>query len=354
MALLQLVDVRVRYGSVEVLHGVNLRVEEGEIVTILGANGAGKSTTLLSISGLVRPFAGEILFEGQDLLRLPSHKVVDLGIAQSPEGRRVFGVMSVLENLRLGAFCVRDKARSEKTLEWIFDLFPRLLERKDQLAGTLSGGEQQMLAIGRALMAQPRLLLLRPFSGRGPVEGVLLETSGPSNKRGFTVLHGGTKRRALRLAHPRYVSQWEWCGAAPPTILPAPSVTPICGLVLFSVGVGRCDWGWPFGAASVTPLLRPYTTFVVTAKRPPFSPRTSVHQIISQGASPGSLRPDCRSCVCRLLCYVCSVGGCPGDGCAQRRAPGRSVGRCRRVPMRPAAATRPCASALRTPPPLQA
>ena len=171
MALLQLADVRVRYGSVEGLHGVNLRVEEGEIVTILGANGAGKSTTLLSISGLVRPFAGEILFEGQNLLRLPSHKVVDLGIAQSPEGRRVFGVMSVLENLRLGAFCVRDKARSEKTLEWIFDLFPRLLERKDQLAGTLSGGEQQMLAIGRALMAQPRLLLLdEPAAGMNPSE----------------------------------------------------------------------------------------------------------------------------------------------------------------------------------------
>ena len=153
MSLLQLSNVRVRYGSVEVLHGIDLRVEEGEIVTILGANGAGKSTTLLSISGLVRPFEGEILFEGQNLLRIPSHKVVGLGIAQSPEGRRVFGIMSVLENLRLGAFCIEDKARRERTLEWIFDLFPRLQERKDQLACTLSGGEQQMLAIGRALMA---------------------------------------------------------------------------------------------------------------------------------------------------------------------------------------------------------
>lgn len=190
MALLQLADVRVRYGSVEVLHGVNLRVEEGEIVTILGANGAGKSTTLLSISGLVRPFAGEILFEGQNLLRLPSHKVVDLGIAQSPEGRRVFGVMSVLENLRLGAFCVRDKARSEKTLEWIFDLFPRLLERKDQLAGTLSGGEQQMLAVGRALMSDPELIMFdEPSMGLAPilVEEVfnIIEQI---NKEGKTVL----------------------------------------------------------------------------------------------------------------------------------------------------------------------
>ena len=208
MALLQLADVRVRYGSVEVLHGVNLRVEEGEIVTILGANGAGKSTTLLSISGLVRPFAGEILFEGQNLLRLPSPKVVDLGIAQSPEGRRVFGVMSVLENLRLGAFCVRDKARSEKTLEWIFDLFPRLLERKDQLAGTLSGGEQQMLAIGRALMAQPRLLLLdEPSLGLAPLlVRSIFETVRAINKRGVTVLLvEQNARAALRLATRGYV-----------------------------------------------------------------------------------------------------------------------------------------------------
>ena len=160
MALLTLSNIHVRYGSVEVLHGIDLHVDEGEIVTILGANGAGKSTTLLSISGLVRPCQGEIIFDGKPLLKYPSHEVVNLGIAQSPEGRRVFGTMSVLENLRLGAFCIRDKERSERTLEWIFELFPRLFERKQQLAGTLSGGEQQMLAIGRALMAGPRLLLL--------------------------------------------------------------------------------------------------------------------------------------------------------------------------------------------------
>ena len=113
------------HGNIRALNGVDVEVNQGEIACLIGANGAGKSTTLLSISGLVRPFEGEILFEGQNLLRLPSHKVVGLGIAQSPEGRRVFGIMSVLENLRLGAFCIEDKARRERTLEWIFDLFPR-------------------------------------------------------------------------------------------------------------------------------------------------------------------------------------------------------------------------------------
>lgn len=170
MALLTLSNIHVRYGSVEVLHGIDLHVDEGEIVTILGANGAGKSTTLLSISGLVRPCEGEIVFDGKPLLKYPSHEVVNLGIAQSPEGRRVFGTMSVLENLRLGAFCIQDKERSERTLEWIFELFPRLFERKQQLAGTLSGGEQQMLAMGRALMSQPQLLMLdEPSMGLAPI-----------------------------------------------------------------------------------------------------------------------------------------------------------------------------------------
>ena len=211
MSLLQLSNVRVRYGSVEVLHGIDLRVEEGEIVTILGANGAGKSTTLLSISGLVRPFEGEVLFEGQNLLRLPSHKVVGLGIAQSPEGRRVFGIMSVLENLRLGAFCIEDKARRERTLEWIFDLFPRLQERKDQLAGTLSGGEQQMLAIGRALMAEPRLLLLdEPSLGLAPliikqIFEIIKQINAESNTTVFLVEQNANQ--ALKIAHRGYVME---------------------------------------------------------------------------------------------------------------------------------------------------
>ena len=208
MALLTLSDIRVRYGSVEALHGINLKVDEGEIVTILGANGAGKSTTLLTISGLVRPSAGEILFDGKPLLQLPSHEVVGLGIAQAPEGRRVFGAMSVLENLRLGAFSIRDRQRSERTLEWIFDLFPRLLERRSQLAGTLSGGEQQMLAIGRALMAEPRLLLLdEPSLGLAPLlVRSIFDTVRAINRRGVTVLLvEQNARAALKLATRGYV-----------------------------------------------------------------------------------------------------------------------------------------------------
>ena len=208
MSLLTLSDIRVRYGSVEVLHGINLRVEEGEIVTILGANGAGKSTTLLTISGLVRPSSGEITFDGKALLKIPSHEVVNLGIAQSPEGRRVFGPMTVLENLRLGAFSVRDEQTTARTLEWIFELFPRLYERRQQLAGTLSGGEQQMLAIGRALMAQPRLLLLdEPSLGLAPLlVRSIFETVRSINERGVTVLIVEQNARAsLKLATRGYV-----------------------------------------------------------------------------------------------------------------------------------------------------
>lgn len=208
MALLTLSNIHVRYGSVEVLHGIDLHVDEGEIVTILGANGAGKSTTLLSISGLVRPCQGEIIFDGKPLLKYPSHEVVNLGIAQSPEGRRVFGTMSVLENLRLGAFCIRDKERSERTLEWIFELFPRLFERKQQLAGTLSGGEQQMLAMGRALMSKPRILLLdEPSMGLSPLfVGEIFKIIEDVSKAGTTVLLvEQNAKKALSIADRGYV-----------------------------------------------------------------------------------------------------------------------------------------------------
>ena len=208
MALLTLSGVKVCYGSVEVLHGIDLTVNEGEIVALLGANGAGKSTTLLTISGLLRPVAGSISFDGHNLLRLPSHAVVGMGIAQSPEGRRVFGPMTVLENLHLGAFAVRDKNACEQTLQWIFELFPRLAERKNQLAGTLSGGEQQMLAIGRALMAQPRLLLLdEPSLGLAPLlVRSIFATIRTINERGVTVLLvEQNARAALKLATRGYV-----------------------------------------------------------------------------------------------------------------------------------------------------
>ena len=208
MALLELNNIHVRYGSVEVLHGINISVEQGEIVTILGANGAGKSTTLLTISGLVRPSEGEVLLRGEPLHTLPSHEVVRRGITQSPEGRRVFGVMSVLENLRLGAFTRSNPREVQRNLEWIFELFPRLSERRNQLAGTLSGGEQQMLAIGRALMGNPQILLLdEPSLGLAPLlVRSIFETVRSINDTGVTVvLVEQNARAALRLATRGYV-----------------------------------------------------------------------------------------------------------------------------------------------------
>ncbi len=208
MALLEIENLHVSYGRVEVLHGISLTVDEGEIVTLLGANGAGKSTTLLSISRLVESTAGVIRFDGKDLSRYPSHEVVGLGIAQSPENRRVFGTMSVEENLRLGAFLVKDEGVKRHTLRWIYELFPRLLERSQQLAGTLSGGEQQMLAIGRALMAQPRLLLLdEPSLGLAPLlVKNIFKTIRRISDNGVTVLLvEQNARAALKLASRGYV-----------------------------------------------------------------------------------------------------------------------------------------------------
>lgn len=170
MAILEISDLHVKYGNIEVLHGINLRVEEGEIVTILGANGAGKSTTLLTLSGLVRAAAGGIEFSGVPIHRLPAHNIVKLGIAQVPEGRRIFNTLTVQENLNLGAFVAKDKALVKSTQDWIYTLLPILSERREQLGGTLSGGEQQMLAIGRALMSRPKLLMLdEPSLGLSPL-----------------------------------------------------------------------------------------------------------------------------------------------------------------------------------------
>ncbi len=206
--MLELRNLKVKYGQVEALHGLNLRVAEGELVTILGANGAGKSTTLMAISGLAPVSEGEIYFQGSRIDTLRSHQVVSLGITQSPEGRRVFGPLTVAENLALGAFTRSDRAATAKRLSWIYDLFPRLFERQTQMAGTLSGGEQQMLAIGRALMSEPRLLLLdEPSLGLAPLlVKSIFQTIGQINAAGVTViLVEQNARAALKLAHRGYV-----------------------------------------------------------------------------------------------------------------------------------------------------
>ncbi len=210
MAILEVSDLHVKYGNIEVLHGINLRVEEGEIVTILGANGAGKSTTLLTLSGLVRAAAGGIEFSGVPIHRLPAHNIVKLGIAQVPEGRRIFNTLTVQENLNLGAFVAKDKALVKSTQDWIYTLLPILSERREQLGGTLSGGEQQMLAIGRALMSNPRILLLdEPSLGLAPLlVKTIFQALREINATGVTImLVEQNARAALKLAHRAYVME---------------------------------------------------------------------------------------------------------------------------------------------------
>ena len=188
--LLSLQDVRAAYGRIEALQGISLEVCRGEIVAMLGGNGAGKSTTLKTISGLMHPRSGRILFEGQDVSAVPAHRLVSLGIGQAPEGRRIFSRMTVLENLQMGAYSRRDRGEINADYDRVFGLFPRLMERRTQSAGTLSGGEQQMLAIGRALMARPKLLLLdEPSMGLAPnlVEQIF-EIIRDINSQGTTIL----------------------------------------------------------------------------------------------------------------------------------------------------------------------
>ncbi len=190
MALLELTDVHTYYGAIHALRGVSMTIEEGEIVTLIGSNGAGKSTTLRTISGLLRPRQGEITLRGQRIDHLRPHQIVELGVCQSPEGRRMFGRMSVHENLEMGAFSRKDKANVAQDFERVYTLFPRLKERTSQKAGTLSGGEQQMLAIGRALMAAPKVLLLdEPSMGLAPIlVEQIFEIIRTINKQGTTVL----------------------------------------------------------------------------------------------------------------------------------------------------------------------
>ncbi len=189
MALLEVDDIHAHYGSIEALKGVSLTVEEGEVVTLIGSNGAGKSTTLRSISGLTPASAGTISFAGEDITRVPAHEVVERGIALSPEGRHCFPRMTVRENLDLGAYRRRG-TEIQEDLERVFGLFPRLQERERQKAGTMSGGEQQMLAIGRALMARPKLLMLdEPSMGIAPIlVQRIYETIGEINRSGVAIL----------------------------------------------------------------------------------------------------------------------------------------------------------------------
>jgi branched-chain amino acid transport system ATP-binding protein len=188
--LLELEDVRVHYGKVEALKGVSLVVDDGEVVALIGANGAGKTTTLKTISGVRPVTSGHLTFAGNSLLGIPAHERVKLGISQAPEGRRVFPGMTVLENLEMGAYARKGKGSLEPDLERVFGLFPRLAERRKQSGGTLSGGEQQMLAIGRALMARPRVLLLdEPSMGLAPrLVSQIFEIVSEINSQGTTVL----------------------------------------------------------------------------------------------------------------------------------------------------------------------
>ena len=170
MSMLEVKDLSVYYGVIQALKGISFKVNEGEVIALIGANGAGKTTILHAVSGLLSPKAGSIDFEGHDLIKTPSHKIVSLGMSHVPEGRRVFSQLSVYDNLRLGAFTRKDKDEIERSLQHVYKRFPRLKERKNQFAGTLSGGEQQMLAMGRALMASPKIILMdEPSMGLSPI-----------------------------------------------------------------------------------------------------------------------------------------------------------------------------------------
>ena len=206
--MLKIENLHVSYGGIQALRGISLEVPDGKIVTLIGANGAGKSTTLRTITGLVKASSGSIQWNGEELLGKSIDKIVGSGIAMSPEGRRVFADMSVVENLRIGAYLRRDKAEIEKDVQWVYSLFPRLEERSWQLAGTLSGGEQQMLAVGRALMSRPKLMMLdEPSLGLAPlVVQDIFSIIGEINKQGVTVLLiEQNANMALKIADLAYV-----------------------------------------------------------------------------------------------------------------------------------------------------
>ncbi len=208
MSMLEVKDIEVYYGMIQAIKGVSFHVEEGEVIALIGANGAGKTTILHTVSGLLAPKKGSILFEGKELTKTPGHKIVSMGMAHVPEGRRVFAQLTVLQNLKMGAYTRKDKKEINETLEMVFEHFPRLKERQGQLAGTLSGGEQQMLAMGRALMSHPKIILMdEPSMGLSPIFvneifNIIQEVS----KMGTTVLLvEQNAKKALSIADRAYV-----------------------------------------------------------------------------------------------------------------------------------------------------
>jgi len=206
--MLKVENLVVKYGMIEAIKGISFEVNDGEIVTLIGANGAGKTTTMHAISGLIKPVSGSVYLDGTDLTKVQPHKIVSMGLAQVPEGRRVFAQETVEENLTLGAFFRKDKDKIKADMDYVYDLFPRLKERSSQLAGTLSGGEQQMLAMGRALMADPKIMLLdEPSMGLSPLlVSEIFSIIEEINKKGTTVLLvEQNAKRALAIANHAYV-----------------------------------------------------------------------------------------------------------------------------------------------------
>lgn len=189
--MLEVKNLVVNYGAISALHGISLQVKQGDIVTLIGGNGAGKTTTLRTISGLLKPESGEVIYNGQNITKLPAHQIVANGLSHVPEGRMVFANLTVLENLKMGAYLQKDKASNAREMDYVFGIFPRLKEREKQISGTLSGGEQQMLAIGRALMGKPKFLMLdEPSLGIAPllVKTIFEKIVEINQERGITIL----------------------------------------------------------------------------------------------------------------------------------------------------------------------
>ena len=208
MAMLEVRDLQVYYGMIHAIKGISFDVNQGEVIALIGANGAGKTTTLHTITGLLAPKSGSVLFEGKDITKVPAHKIVSMGMAHVPEGRRVFAELSVYENLKMGAYTRKDKKEIEESLANVYKRFPRLEERKNQMAGTLSGGEQQMLAMGRALMSRPRIILMdEPSMGLSPIYvSEIFDIIKSINKDGTTVLLvEQNAKKALSIADRAYV-----------------------------------------------------------------------------------------------------------------------------------------------------